>query len=255
MSQHNEQILIDHLDSILGGNASQATSELIAGDKELAKEWQAILFAVEGIREAGLNEQVIAAKKRYNQQRSFVQRPAGGGVRTIYRNVFRVAACFLLVFAAAAIYKYNSVSSEKLFNEYYGAYELGTTRSNDSDDAIENAYRAKNWSAVIQLASSTPAKTRKTFFLHGIASMELKKYNDAIGSFKQVLALNASTGDAYFHDEAEYYLALSYLASGDEKDALPLIDKMRSDKQHSYHAKANELSGLDIRILEYKADK
>jgi len=251
MSQNSEHILIDHLDNLLIGDTKAETENLIRSDKTIAREWQYLLYAVDGIREAGLYERVSAAKKLY--QKSFVSKPAGGVVRSIYRNAFRVAACFLILLGATVIYKYTSVSSGKVYDEYYSSYELNTSRSGEVVDSIEQAFREKNWQRVIDLSATLRPRSSKYNFLAGIASMELKKYDNAINSFKEVIEANAKSGENYFLDEAEYYLAMSYLANNEPENALPLIEKIKNDSNHLYHAKLNELSTIDLRILDYKS--
>ena len=255
MSQQQDQILIDHLDSLLAGNPSPVTEQLIAGDKELAKEWQSLLFAVDAIREAGNREKVTAARRQHEKDNAFVRIPAGGGVRRIYRNVFRVAACLLLIIGATAIYKYSTVNPGSIYNDYYSSYELSTTRGSETNDALEQAFRAGNWQEVITRFKAQITKPTKSYFLAGTASLELKKYNDAVNAFKQVLDSNSKSGDNYFQDESEYYLAMSYLASNQSAEALPLIEKIRADKNHLYHQKIKGISGIDLEILDYKAGK
>jgi hypothetical protein len=118
---------------------------------------------VDGIREAGLYERVSAAKKLY--QKSFVSKPAGGVVRSIYRNAFRVAACFLILLGATVIYKYTSVSSGKVYDEYYSSYELNTSRSGEVVDSIEQAFREKNWQRVIDLSATLRPRSANTISL------------------------------------------------------------------------------------------
>ena len=107
------------------------------------------------------------------------------------------------------------------------SFELNTTRGAENADAIEQAYRNKNWSAVISLSNASTQKTNKTYFLTAMANLELKKYDEAIDAFKQVIAANAKSGDNYFQDEAEYYLALAYLASNQATKAMPLLEKIK----------------------------
>lgn len=255
MSQEREQILIDHLDRVLAGETSTETAMLIENDETLAKEWRTILFAVEGIREAGLYEKVSNVKKQYQAQQNFVSKPAGGVIRSFYRNTIRVAACLFVLIGATAIYKYNTVNPGNIFNESFSSYELNTSRSADTQDEIETAYRAKNWKQVIALANTTNTKTAKTFFLSAMSSMELKNYTDAISSFKNVLDSNTKSGETIFQDETEYYLALSYLANNNGAEAMPLLTKIRNDRNHLFYEKANKLSGLDLKILDYKSGK
>ena len=88
-----------------------------------------------------------------------------------------------------------------------------------------------------------------------MAAMELKEYATAIELFKEVMAANAKSGDNYFQDEAEYYLALAYVANSEVDNALPWLQRIRNDENHTYHQKAKELSGLDLMILDLKSDK
>ena len=251
MSQNTENILIDHLDNLLIGDTMAETENLIRSDKTIAKEWQYLLYAVDGIREAGMYERVSSVKKLY--QDSFVSKPAGGVVRSFYRNAFRVAACFLILLGAAVIYKYASVSSGKVYDEYYSSYELNTSRSGEVIDSVENAFREKNWQEVINLSAPPRPKSIKSNFLKGVASMELKKYSNAISAFKEVIEANAKSGENYFRDEAEYYLAMSYLANNESDNALSLIEKIKNDKTHLYHQKMKNLSSIDLKILDYKS--
>ncbi len=255
MTQERNQILIDHLDRVLAGEPSPETEALIKGDQELAKEWRAISFALEGIREAGLYEKVSSVKNQYQARKSFDARPVGGVIRSFYRNALRVAACFLLLIGAAAIYKYSTVNSGNIYEEYYQSFELNTSRSSLVQDTIEQAYRAKNWKQVLSLSSMQKPTTTKISFLTAMAAMELKEYPTAIELFKEVMAANAKSGDNYFQDESEYYLALAYVANSEVDNALPWLQRIRSDENHTYHQKAKELSGLDLMILDLKSDK
>jgi tetratricopeptide (TPR) repeat protein len=88
-----------------------------------------------------------------------------------------------------------------------------------------------------------------------MANLELKKYSEAIDAFGQVIAANAKSGDNYFQDEAEYYLALAYLASNQATKAMPLLEKIRADKNHLYNEKVNTMSSIDFGILRYKTGK
>src|SRR6185436_14773728 len=119
MTQNSKHIMIDHLDNLLSGVSSPENDELIRSDKDIAKEWNSLLYAVDGIREAGLYEQVTAARKQYETQRSIVSKPTGGIVRSMSRTAFRVAASLILLVGTATIYKFSTVNSGSVYNEYY----------------------------------------------------------------------------------------------------------------------------------------
>jgi hypothetical protein len=50
-------------------------------------------------------------------------------------------------------------------------------------------------------------------------------------------------------------MALVYLANNEAAKALPLLEKIKADKNHLYNEKVNGMSTVDIDILKYKADK
>jgi len=248
------QTLIDHLDLSLRGEASAETQEIIDNDPELIREWHYLRLAVDAIQAAGLYEEVGTVKEQWKIQQAAVAKPSGGVVRSITRNIARIAAILVLVGAGAAFFKYATISSGSLYDKYYTSYSLNTSRGVADEDAMDKAYQARDWQAVITLFN--PAKrTNKTDFLTGMADLELKKYDEAIEHFEQVLAANAQTGADYFQDEAQYYLAISWLAKDKVNEALPILEKIRADKHHLYHDKVEQMSFLDLRLVQYKESK
>ena len=253
MTQNSEHIMIDHLDNLLSGVSTLEAWEMIHDDKDIAKEWNTLLFAIDGIREAGLNEQVSAIRKQYEAQQS--SKPAVVIIRTMYRNAYRVAAVLFLFVGSATVYKYTSVNSGSVYNEYYSSFELNTSRSSTTEDPIELAFRNKNWEEVISLSDIPRPRQMKAEFLVAMANMELKKYYKAIDEFKQIIAANEKSGDSYFQDEAEYYLAMSYLANNDAAQALPILKKIKADKNHLYNERVNNISTIDLKVLDLKSYK
>ena len=245
--------MIDHLDNLLSGVSTLEAWEMIHDDKDIAKEWNTLLFAIDGIREAGLNEQVSAIRKQYEAQQS--SKPAVVIIRTMYRNAYRVAAVLFLFVGSATVYKYTSVNSGSVYNEYYSSFELNTSRSSTTEDPIELAFRNKNWEEVISLSDIPRPRQMKAEFLVAMANMELKKYYKAIDEFKQIIAANEKSGDSYFQDEAEYYLAMSYLANNDAAQALPILKKIKADKNHLYNERVNNISTIDLKVLDLKSYK
>ncbi|HEX9511104.1 MAG TPA: hypothetical protein VF939_11530 [Puia sp.] len=275
MSENQAQSLIDHFDDSLRGKGSAEMEQRISNDPETAQEWLTINLAVDAVQDAGLHEQVTAVKSVWLAQQSAetkagfvrtrpdlsgtetdsVARSAGGRVRTLYLNAMRVAACILILAGGATVFKYATTSSSGLYGKYYTSYVLNTNRGNETKDAMEEAYNNKNWEAVITLFNATKEKNNKSYFLTGMADLELKQYVDAIDKFQQVIAANVLSGSDYFQDEAEYYLAMSWLASNDANEAYPLLEKIKANKGHLYYDKVAKMSLADLRIARYKSHK
>ncbi len=251
----NTTYLIDQLDRSLRGEANPAFDDKLKQDAALAEEWNALQVALATIREAGLREQVEAVAKEYRSEKkqSLPKQPAK--VIQMKRMVFRVAASIVLLLGLTGIYKYSTVNSSGFYADHFSAYELSTTRGGEASDKLEKAYREKNWLEVIAQFNALSKKDNKGFFLTGQANLELKNYGAAIPLFEQVLANNASGADQYFHDEAEYYLALSYMGNNEGGKAIPILEKIKADKNHLYNRVVEEMSGIDLRIIRYKTSK
>jgi hypothetical protein len=60
---------------------------------------------------------------------------------------------------------------------------------------------------------------------------------------------------AIFQDETEYYLAMSYLANSEAAQALPILEKIKADKNHLYNERVENISSIDLKVLDLKSDK
>jgi tetratricopeptide (TPR) repeat protein len=254
----NREQLIDHLDSTHLGQGSVDMDTRIAADAETSLEWKQLRLAVDAVEQAALYEKVSTVRAEWLANRfdakivSDVQ-PGGAVVRSISRVALRAAAVIFVIGASATIYKYSVTSSSGIYSAYYTAYDLNTSRgATVAQDDMEEAYKARNWSGVDDAFKKKKVKNNKSYFLEGMADMEAKKYDEAIGMFQQVMAANSLAGSDYFEDEAEFYLAMAWLARNDVKEAMPLLDKIKADKTHLYHDVVVKMSSLDLRIAAYK---
>ncbi|HEV3251800.1 MAG TPA: hypothetical protein VGZ71_12650 [Puia sp.] len=252
MSVNKEQLLVDHLDHLLQGDELDQIENLIRTDNETAEQWRYLNLAVEAIQYNSLFDQVADAKREWLSESHLDAIPRQAVVRSMYRVAIRIAACVLLFAGSLAVYKYATVSPSGIYNNYYSSFELNTSRGTANIDKMEQAYRNKNWAEVVTQFKASKEKDNKAYFLDAMAEMELKEFGPAISSLKQVIAANAQSGDNYFQEEAEYYLALSYLADNQTGLAIPILEKIKTDSKHIYNKKARAIPAIDLKFLEYK---
>jgi hypothetical protein len=172
-------------------------------------------------------------------------------IRRRMSPALQIAAILMLVVVSAGVIKVANTRPEGVFDNNYSAYQLSVTRGADVSNALEQAYRSGNWTAVYSTFAATHAKTQKDYFLTAMAHMQQKEYYEAISLLKALMQCN-QTGEPYFEDEAEYYLAMNYLATGQSAPAVGLLDKIKADPRHLYHAKVMQMSKLDLGILRMK---
>jgi tetratricopeptide (TPR) repeat protein len=257
MTPEQKNQLIDHLDESLRGKATATLEEIIGNDPEAEKEWNQLNLAIDAIQEAGLYQQVAAARANWRAEieAASITTHSSTRVRTLYRYTLRAAACILIIAGSASIYKYLSVSSGSLYDRYYGGYTAGTTRGTGDSDPLVDAYNAKDWNTVLQLAAKAATRTNQTDFLAGMACLEQKQFDEAISHFEQIIAVNTHAGTSLYQDEAEYYLAISWLAHHNVNEAMPILEKIRADQHHKYHDKVEKMSFFDLRLAQYKENK
>ncbi len=155
----------------------------------------------------------------------------------------------VIVLGSASVYKYASVNSDSLFNKQFRSYELGATRGETKPDLQAFSYQNANWLDVVAANNMAPVQANKSRFLAGMAQMELKQYSAALELFNGVLA---NTKDDSYRDDAEYYAALGYLANHESKQALELINQIKTNPDHKYYYLVRNMSSLDLKIVAIK---
>jgi|SRR6185312_3254324 len=266
MTPEETRILIDRLDESLTGNRNAGLDRLLEENPEASREWHYLNLAIEAVREKGLYEMVSTVKAGWHAEQASTglrvaaaaktSKPAGGVIHLLYKKYgLRAAAIVLIITSSAFLYKYLSISSQSLYNRYYSSYDLNTSRGEGDEQPIVKAYDAKDWSAVLSLAAAAKNKDNQGEFLSGMADLESKKYEDAISHFEQIVAVNAHAGTDYYQDEAEYYLAISWLAMGKVNEAMPILEKIRANAHHQYHEKVAKMSFFDLRLAQFKENK
>jgi hypothetical protein len=251
----NTTYLIDQLDESLSGSINPDFESNLRNNAELAEEWNTLQFALTAIREAGLQEQVAAIGEEYRSVKVVSMNKVSRTVRPMLGNTMKIAAAVFVLFVAGGIYKYNSVSSSNFYNKNFSVYELSVSRGNSGMDQLEKAYQNKNWAGVIEKYNALDKKDNKSMFLAAMSNMELKNVAGAIALFDEILKKNALGTDELFHDESEYYLALSYLANQEAAKAIPILERIKADKNHLYNRMVNDMSWTDLRIIQYKNSK
>jgi hypothetical protein len=256
MLPSNELLLIDRLDGALSAEESARADELIRSDKGAAAEWEYLKMVVEAIELNAIREQVVSARRSFKASPASISGSMGEGrVRLMYKTSLRIAAVLILLLGVSIIYRYSTVSNTSLYHQYFTDYRLNTLRGEGNHNAIEEAYRNKNWNEVLAGFNQESAKSNKTYFLAGMAALELQKYAEAASCFESILDANAKSGNSYFEDEGEYYLALACLMNHQTDKGIFLLKKIRGNKNQLYYPLARRIPSTDLKIIELKNEK
>ena len=160
-----------------------------------------------------------------------------------FKWILRIAAIAVLVAGGWFAFQYSNNSSAKLYTEIYQPYNVNTDRA-DIDGIVPHnmiqEFKNKDYEAVISTYQSLPHANNREKFLAAIAFHETGNYPQAINVLKQISKSNNQNGNRLYNDEAEFYLALSYLKIKNNKAAYDYFKIIRNNPNHTFNEKVSK---------------
>lgn len=243
------ETLIQYMDGTLSEQERTAVAQSILNNSEMAEEFDRLQTARSAVRRLGLQQHIASVHAEMMPQ---FKTSSPAKVFSMSRFVMRVAAAVVFLVIGTAAFQYFTVSTDSLYNEKYAAFTVPVTRDGASSEKIVEAYRAANYTEVLkQFQLIAQPETRDQFYA-GMASLELKFYPGAVQFFKNTIESNRVSGTPIFQEDAEYYLALSYLKTNEIPKALPIFQKIYDTPQHLYHDKVSTLYLLQLKMASWK---
>lgn len=138
---------------------------------------------------------------------------------------------------------HENMNAEKLYRQVYHPYEAtglfrSATVANPAINGIDlyNAHRYDE--AIVQFSSvlNDNCDHPMSNFFTGLCYMEKNEFDKAIGSFQNVI----DEKDNLFIEQAQWYMALSYMGANKEKDAYELLNRIVGNSGY-YRRNAKEL--------------
>lgn len=253
-STHNmSEKLVQYLDGELTGIEKDNLEKSLAGDTALQRELQSLKETREAVMQFGLQQQVSGIHQQMMQEMQPPVRKINSSKR-IFRYSMAVAASLVLIIGGYFAWNFYSLSSNKVFASNYRSYELSTMRDDDTTQisSIEKAYRDRNYKEVIVLSEQQSTVSVKETFLAAMSYVEQGNNTKAIEHFKKVIAANSSPETAIMKDEAEYYLALTYIRNKDFDFALDLLKSIKEDPNHIYHKEVTAKLIRQVKMLKWR---
>jgi tetratricopeptide (TPR) repeat protein len=146
--------------------------------------------------------------------------------RRVIRSTISVLATILLIAVIVFAYNFYRLSPSRIFRHHFHAYDLP--------------------------AETDTAGIAAKHFLEGSRLLKNNDAEKAITEFQSVLDQNKKQKVSRWNDEAEYYLALAYIKDKDYDLALPLLRKIRDDKQHLYHKQVSARLIRQVKMLKWR---
>lgn len=235
----NTQLLTQYLDGELTAESAGQLQQRISTDKALEEELENLKISLEAVKSFGLRGRVSAIHTGMMKELQQETLSKKAKIRNLVWYSLRIAAAVIIIAGSALFYQYTTLSSSSLYEKNISSYTLHENRGTNNKSALQAEYETANYKAVINAFEKTTIKNTQDYFLAGNAYLYLDKPSDAIQCFLAIQQLNKQQQTHQYTDDAEYYLAMSYLKNNEPAKALPLFEKIHSDKNHLYNSKVS----------------
>ena len=250
------------LDEIIMGKSSQEKLADFISDytsEELINELQLHQAAASAIQRSAVLNQVARVHQSFLEKRNgftAADMPQTGGkvVKRNFRFWWSAAAILIVVPALAFMFIYITNSPEKLFSAQYQTYSMNVDRASApaANQPLARDYQDKKYADVIKEFQGLASQTVTDKMIAAFAYMELNNYEAAIPLLDGVIRSNVMTGKKLYQDEAEYYLALSYLKTNRIEESYQLFNKIYVDREHTFNGRVDKWFRMRLNWLRQR---
>jgi tetratricopeptide (TPR) repeat protein len=250
----NSDTLIQYMDNELSLEDKTNIENQLKHDAIMQQELENLTLAKSAIKTYGLKKHVstIHAEMMNEMVVEKTSSSQQGIVRKIVRISMKVAAAIFIVMLGVGVYQYATITPDKVFASNYTPYTLSVNRGTVEKDMIEKSFKEKNYTGITtQFETLTDASTKGSF-LAAIAYMETNNYKKAIAAFNNVLSKNTLEKTSILNDDAQYFLAMSYLKNNEVKLAMPIFEMINNNTNHLYNDKVTSAFMRKLKIINWK---
>ena len=254
---------IDHiLDEIIKGISSEEKlADFISHytSEELINELQAHRVAASAIQRNAVIDQVSDVHKSFFEKRKVHENSlTQNGARVVKRSFgywWSAAAILIVIPVLAFLFVYATNTSDRLFASQYQAYKMNVDRTPGAinNETIIRNYQNGNYNEVVKNYGELASQSVRDKMVAAFSYMELNNYEAAIPLLDGVIRSNGITGNKLYQDEAEYYLALSYLKANRIEQSYQLFNKIYADDEHTFNGRVDKWFMMRLQWLRQRS--
>lgn len=230
----NDDLLIRYLDGELSAEERTRLEERLRTDAALQQELINLQVAVQAVKHLGTTKQVQAVHAEMMKELKAPKAKVFPFSRNV-RFVLLVAASLVVLFIGLKLYQASQLSPDKLYSQTFVDFNVSASRGSGGQlSPVETLYQQKKYNEVTTSVRSFNLNAEDSLLI-GLSYLQTDRPAQAIGFLQNL----ASTANDYQQD-AEFYLALSYLKVKAYDKAVPLMERIRSNPSHLYHEQLSD---------------
>jgi len=224
----SDEILMKYLDGEMDQTEKEMFESELQKNAALKEQLEKLRVAIFSVHQYGTIEKVKTIHSEMMQELSSIHKESRVvPMRKIVRYSLAIAASVIIILVGINLFTPSQLSPDKLYNEAFVDYDASTVRGNEIQTDAAKLYQARDYSSVITKANSKNL-SQKDSLLVGLSYLKTNKLSEAINWFSSISANNPTKQDA------EFYLAMTYLKNRDYNRALGLMEQIHSDPNHVY---------------------
>ncbi len=182
------------------------------------------------------NHKIIQLRNKLSiiESKRAAKKPVNKRIMRVTIGYAAAIAGFILV-GSILLFNGRNQSGDEIIDRFYKSYEVtSTSRSqqailnSDYSTAIEyyNIRDYRNAALYFSKVLSVDPKHMESTMLYGVSNFEIRNYPEAEHSFKKVIDNN----DNLFLEDAQWYLALCFLKTGEQEKAIDTFNKIKGSE-------------------------
>ncbi|MBC8173463.1 MAG: hypothetical protein H7X71_06100 [Chitinophagales bacterium] len=244
----NADIIQDLIDRFLRGEMTSQEKnsflQQVDADTELKAEFLLQQEIYKGLHYAGNTALKMRLNKMHNEMPPVVIVHSKPETKIIsMKMLWRAAAVILLFLIPAYFFFFNSPSADRLYKQYYTAYETNLTARGSNEALlleIDDLYHTEDYAGAlkkINMYSNADTIPAQLLLMKGICEMETGNDKAAHETFNVIIERN----DMYHTDHALWYTALLELRAGNKEKCKELLHQLLAGSNPDHEVEAKEL--------------
>jgi hypothetical protein len=241
---NDDEKLIQYLEGMPEGPEKEAFEKELRSSPALAGRLENLRLSLDAVRHHGRRELVQGIHADMMAE----LRPGKRKLHHLFsarwvRYGISIAASVAIFFLLFRLFDGGPPSPGALYEEAYIDYTVSGPLGQDSLSLIEDLYQMNRFQAVVEASETFPLTRARDSLLTGLSFLKLNVLAPAM------FYLEALSGAGSVQEDAQFYLALSYLKSGAFQKAYSLFKTINEKPGHVYRGRVTKEFLKEVKSL------